>query len=229
MLRQSERTATYAAALQRLQQRGEVFKCSCSRREISEANANTSLGCVGACAERQGALQERDCSLRWRPPAPASVEFDDLWQGRQRSESTVPGDIVLRRRDGLHTYQLAVVVDDAEQGITEVIRGADLLESTPAQILLQRSLGYRQPAYGHLPLLTEASGAKLAKSRHSAAIDPRSAGPQLFNALSQLRQAPPAELAQADLPELWRWALAHWKPAALAGITQVRLAAESAA
>lgn len=221
-MRQSERGEAYAQALRALQQRGELFFCSCSRREISEANG-ASLGCVAGCADRQRELEPGECSLRWRAAAGAVAAFEDLWQGPQRQSAADAADVVLRRRDGVYTYQLAVVVDDGAQAVNEVIRGADLLASTAGQILLQRSLGLAEPRYGHLPLLVEADGQKLAKSRHSLALDASSAGLQLFETLQRLRQNPPTALRGAPVAELWQWALSNWQPAALAGLARVPL------
>ncbi len=135
--------------------------------------------------------------------------------------------MIVRRRDGVFAYQLAVVVDDALQGITAVVRGADLLASTGWQIALQQSLGLPRPRYAHLPLLTEPGGAKLAKSRHSLALDPRRAGAQLFQVLELLRQGPPPSLAGAPAREVLAWALAQWNPAAFHGLRQVALRAPS--
>jgi glutamyl-Q tRNA(Asp) synthetase len=132
---------------------------------------------------------------------------------------------VIRRRDGYFAYHLAVVVDDAAQGITEVVRGCDLLTSTPRQILLQRALGLGTPQYAHLPLLTEADGRKLAKSRHAVALDPNRAALALWTALDWLRQEPPARLQRATVREIWNWAIPNWRPERLAGCRERRLPA----
>jgi glutamyl-Q tRNA(Asp) synthetase len=120
------------------------------------------------------------------------------------------GDVVIRRRDGVVAYQLAVVVDDAEQAVTDVVRGADLLPSTPWQLLLQRALGLRALRYGHLPLVVEPTGAKLAKSRRSVPVDTRCASRQLIEALQLLRHAPPEELMHEKPASVLAWALKHW-------------------
>lgn len=120
------------------------------------------------------------------------------------------GDFVVRRADGLYVYQLAVVVDDAAQGITEVVRGADLLESTPRQIHLQRLLGLATPGYAHLPVAVNAAGEKLSKQTAAAAVNKKNPLPVLLQALAFLGQAPPAGLG--DLDEFWSWAIGNWKP-----------------
>lgn len=157
------------------------------------------------------------------------VEFDDLFQGSCRQDCRrEAGDFVVRRRDGQAAYHLAVVLDDADAGVTEVVRGADLLASTPRQILLQRALGLPTPRYGHLPLLVEPDGRKLAKSRRAVPLAPDEAPRQLWQVLQWLGQAPPAELAEAPVSELWAWATPNWRPVLLEGIRERRLAAPPA-
>jgi glutamyl-Q tRNA(Asp) synthetase len=131
------------------------------------------------------------------------------------------GDVVVHRRDGLASYQIAVVVDDAFQGVTRVVRGGDLLASTPWQIGLQRALSLPQPIYGHLPLLLGADGTKLSKSRHSLPLDLTSASSVLFSTLTYLSQAPPEDLAGAPIKDVWNWGVAHWNPQALVGKTRI--------
>ena len=152
------------------------------------------------------------------------VEFEDAFQGPFRQDCRrEAGDFVVGRRDGLAAYHVAVVVDDEAQGVTEVVRGADLLSSTPRQILLQRALGCRALRYGHLPVLTEPDGRKLAKSRRPVPLDADAAPRQLWQVLDWLEQAPPAELAGAPVCEIWHWAIPNWKPARLAGRRERRL------
>jgi glutamyl-Q tRNA(Asp) synthetase len=158
-------------------------------------------------------------------PGQELVEFDDEFQGRYRQDCRrESGDFVVKRRDGVAAYHLAVVVDDADHGITEVVRGADLLSSTPRQILLQRALGLPLPGYGHLPLLTEPDGRKLAKSRRAVSIADAEASPQLWQVLEWLEQAPPPELVAAAVREIWAWAIPNWDPARIAGHREQRLA-----
>jgi glutamyl-Q tRNA(Asp) synthetase len=158
-LYQSRRSDAYAAALQRLKQDGHAFACWCSRADLDAAGR---VHRDGRCL----APRRPDRAPAWRLRVPdAEIEFDDDLQGRQcQNVRDEVGDFVLRRADGLWSYQLACVVDDAFQGITEVVRGCDLLESTPRQILLQRLLGLPTPAYLHVPLAVGAEGRKLSKS-----------------------------------------------------------------
>lgn len=165
VLWQSRRHAAYAEALARLQAEGLAFPCACSRADLA-ATAGIHRGCVVPPPRdpRAGSVRLR---VDDRP-----IAFDDAVHGRivQRLASSV-GDVVLRRADGLWAYQLACVVDDAFQGVTHVVRGADLLDSTPRQIALQRALGLPTPHYLHLPLRRDAQGRKLSKSEGAAAIE----------------------------------------------------------
>ena len=153
------------------------------------------------------------------------MSFEDRAQGVCTFALRERGDVVIRRRDGAFAYQLAVVVDDALQGVTDVVRGADLLDSTPWQLALQRSLDLPAPAYLHLPLILEPDGGKLAKSRRSVPLDPARAGRQLHRALTLLRQEPPAELELEPGTTVLQWACANWRPERFRGVREVRIAA----
>jgi glutamyl-Q tRNA(Asp) synthetase len=190
---QSRRTALYDSALARLRTDGLVYCCRCSRREIADS------GLVGL----EGAIYPGTCRHLGLAPAPGlaermvapdeSVAFDDRTQGRvSQNVAREIGDFVVRRRDDLFAYQLAVVVDDAEQGVTDVVRGADLLLSTPRQIVLQRALGYTTPRYLHVPVATNAAGEKLSKQTGAEALDP-SDGPRLLRRALDFLGQPPAE------------------------------------
>lgn len=163
VIRQSRREALYAAALDELVLAGKAFACHCSRRTLA-ASGGIHRACVGSKRRPTPAIRLR--------VGTGEIGFDDGFQGvvRQSLAGTV-GDFVLRRADGLWAYQLAVVIDDAAQGITDVVRGADLLDSTPRQILLQRALSLPTPAYAHLPLIVDAQGAKLSKSMAALPVD----------------------------------------------------------
>ena len=179
VVRQSERGELYAAALARLLAQGDAFVCRCSRGDLAEAH-----GVHRACVARPSGIK----SYRLRVPD-ADVDFDDRWRGRfSQNLAREVGDVVLKRADGYWAYQLAVVVDDGEQGITDVVRGADLLDSTPRQIHLQRALGLPTPNYAHLPLLLDAEGRKLGKSEGSLPVDAGEPRPALRYALELLGQ-----------------------------------------
>ena len=141
----------------------------------------------------------------------AVIEFEDSVQGKIRQDLAAEvGDFVLLRADGLCAYQLAVVVDDAEQGISDIVRGADLLDSTPRQIYLQQGLGLSTPRYLHLPAAVNAAGEKLSKQTRAAPVDARDPVPALAQVMQFLGQSPPEELSRESLSGFWAWALAHW-------------------
>jgi len=151
-----------------------------------------------------------------------NIQFDDALQGHvvQHLESEI-GDFVVKRADGLFAYQLAVVVDDAFQGITHVVRGADLLHSTPRQIYLQRLLGFATPAYMHLPIAVNAQGEKLSKQTLAPAIATDDVIATLIAVLEFLRQQPPAELRQGRVEEVLKWAVGNWQPERMKGCRQL--------
>jgi len=213
---QSERGVHYAQALQTLIAQGATFECSCRRRETDREG-----GYPGTC--RQGPQRAGPTATRFRV-ADTSVSFPDRAQGNCTFSLRQRGDVIVRRRDGAFAYQLAVVVDDALQGVTDVVRGADLLDSTPWQIALQGALGFTTPTYLHLPLVIEPDGTKLAKSRRCVALDPALAGRQLYEALKLLRQDPPAELEPESADTVLAWACRHWQPQRFRGVRQVAAA-----
>jgi glutamyl-Q tRNA(Asp) synthetase len=202
---QSRRTHLYAEALESLRARGLVFECSCSRRELVTEDS----GYPGTC--REGPRRPGNTATRFRVDETETLTFDDRFQGPMTLAMGKLGDVIVRRRDGVFAYQLAVVVDDALQGITDVVRGADLLESTGWQIALQRALRLPTPAYGHLPLLLERTGEKLSKSRRSTALDPDRAGAEVLNVLRLLGLSPPSELVGATPTTLLGWATGCWR------------------
>jgi glutamyl-Q tRNA(Asp) synthetase len=214
VLRQSTRAADYDAALDRLRQLGLTLDCGCSRSQLAAMGRASheqadELFHPAICPHPAAAGTG---TVRLRVPDRV-IEFDDRSLGPTRANvAQAVGPFVLRRRDGLHAYQLAVTVDDAEQGVTDVVRGADLLASTARQILLQEALGLPRPGYLHLPLAVNADGHKLSKSGDAPALDAAAPSVQLVAVLGALRQAPPAGLGRASAGEVWAWALGHWRP-----------------
>jgi glutamyl-Q tRNA(Asp) synthetase len=207
---QRRRTDAYREALDALRERGLTYPCGCSRAEVARAGRSGPEGPVypGTC--RAGlAPGRRARTERFRTPAGA-LAFEDRIQGPQeQAVDEAVGDFVLRRADGIHAYQLAVVVDDALQGITQVVRGADLLLSTPRQILLQRALGFSQPSYAHVPLVLDTEGRKLSKSLAAVPVDPRAPLPALHTAWTLLGQTPPP--ADLLIDAFWTWAIPEWR------------------
>jgi glutamyl-Q tRNA(Asp) synthetase len=174
ILRQSERTARYAMALSRLIERRLAYPCACSRRDVQSAPSGAGGEHVyaGTCRDGIPASRAARSERAWRiRVGDTAVAFDDRLQGAQLQDlARDVGDFVIRRADGLFAYQLAVVVDDAEQSITAIVRGADLLASTPRQIHLQRLLGLPQPSYLHVPVALDGAGEKLSKQTRAAAL-----------------------------------------------------------
>lgn len=221
---QSQRDHLYRAALERLRTAQCLFECSCSRKNLGAEGGEQPAGYPGTC--RSGPTQPGTTALRFRV-SDTPIHFDDMLCGAQSFDLACCGDFVVQRRDGIASYQLAVVVDDDAQGVTRVVRGADLLASTPWQIDLQEALGIARPIYGHLPLVVENDGAKLSKSRRAVPVDP-SIGPQtLASTLTLLSQSPPPDLARSSNKDVWKWALANWSPQALVGKATVRLSPPS--
>ncbi len=222
VLRQSTRRDAFDAALLRLAAAGCLRPCLCSRAQLAalpenqRPDAGEELFHPAQCLAGNPATPD---GVAWRFRAPdRDVDFVDRVQGTQRSNvARTVGDFVLKRRDGLFAYQLAVVVDDAFQEVTDVVRGADLLASTARQIVLQQALGLPAVTYMHLPIAVGNAGIKLSKSEDAPALSRSSPAAQVVAALEFLRQAPPADLARAPLAEVWYWALAHWQPRRIAG------------
>jgi glutamyl-Q tRNA(Asp) synthetase len=207
VVHQSTRRQAYDDALAQLATAGRTFRCSCSRKDLTTNGAEEAHGYPGTC--RLGPTREGTTSVRFRV-GDGRIDFHDLFLGVQCFELATCGDFVVRRRDGIPSYQLAVVVDDAWQGVTRVVRGADLLSSTPWQLDLQAALGLPRPIYGHLPLVVEKDGSKLSKSRHAVPLDPSRAPLGLVSTLTLLSQAPPPGLADSSMKDVWKWAVANW-------------------
>jgi len=213
VLVQSERIDFYHAALVRLQVDGNAYPCACSRSEIAAAASVVAVdgGLVypGTCRAGIGAGR---AARSWRLRVPdREISFVDRVQGpaRQNLQREV-GDFVLLRADGQYAYQLAVVVDDAAQGINAVVRGVDLLDSTPRQIWLQECLGAPAPSYAHLPVVVNVAGEKLSKQTLAAAARPAGDSALLARASGFLGHPVPAEVRAAPVADFWSWAISCW-------------------
>jgi len=210
---QSRRGEAYEAAIETLRARRPLYACICSRREIADSALTGIDGPVypGTCREARHAQPGRACRIDTRG---VRIAFEDGVQGAQSQDvAGEVGDFVLRRADGIYAYQLAVVVDDGAQGVTHVVRGADLLDSTPRQIWLQQQLGLPIPRYAHVSVAVTAAGEKLAKQTGAPPVDALPPARALCAALDFLGQQPPTELTSADVATVWAWALAHWDTA----------------
>ncbi len=216
---QSESEQMHRQVVSELRAAGLAYPCSCSRRDLAAAEQGP-LGAIypGTC--RNG-CEGDEFAVRVRTDD-ATVEFADLLQGTQRQDlGTESGDFVILRRDGLIAYHLAVVVDDFLQGISEIVRGIDLLDSTPRQIHLQRLLDYRTPAYLHIPVAENRQGQKLSKLTGAPALPVGNINQILTAALDALGQQPPHDLAQCSLRDIWSWSIKHWQPDVMAGQTAI--------
>jgi glutamyl-Q tRNA(Asp) synthetase len=213
---QGRRTALYETALAQLQQAGHLYGCCCTRKEIADSGGNADSNRIypGTC--RNGLPPGRTArALRVRVQDNSITLIDALQGQMQRRLGQEVGDFILRRADGLFAYQLAVVVDDAEQEITHIVRGADLLDSTPRQIYLQQLLEYATPDYLHLPMAVDTRQDKLSKQTCAPAIDEQQRTATLCQALAFLNQPLPDAAGDASPSELLRWAVAHWDRSAL--------------
>jgi len=215
ILYQSQRAAYYQAAFDQLINQGFIYPCSCSRKEIADS---ASIGI-------EGAIYQGTCLIhKLKPNTPLAWRIktnDEAWgftDAIQTNNSKILsqnlskdiGDFVLKRADGFFAYQLAVVVDDAAQGITHIVRGADLLSSTPRQIYLQHLLNFKQPHYAHVPIAVNAAGEKLSKQTLAEAINSQHASSLLTKTLQFLGQSAPPELQESTIEDVWDWTFKHW-------------------
>jgi len=216
---QGQSAKAHEAALQSLLDRNLAYHCSCSRKDLTDAPVGP-LGKIypGTC--RKG-FAGAETAIRLRTND-EPISFVDELQGvqSQRLESE-SGDFIIKRRDGLIAYQLAVVVDDELEGVTEIVRGIDIMDSTPRQIWLQRLLAYRTPRYVHIPVITHPDGDKLSKLTGSPGLPFEGIPEVLVGALQALQQNPPGDLGKCELSDIWQWALEHWKVEAMQGLDSI--------
>ncbi|MEZ5543076.1 MAG: tRNA glutamyl-Q(34) synthetase GluQRS [Pseudomonadota bacterium] len=213
---QSRRSRHYEAALAQLAEDGHLYHCACTRREIADSAIGPDGSGIypGTC--RNGLPPGRQARAVRVRVYDTTIRVTDLLQGPlQQALAAEAGDFVLRRADGLYAYQLAVVVDDAAQAISHVVRGADLLRSTPRQVHLQRLLGYATPDYLHLPVAIDDRHEKLGKQTRAPALASARAVTTLLQVLEFLRQPLPEGARDASPGELLHWAAAHWNRQAL--------------
>ena len=216
---QSRHADRYAAVVADLLKQGLAYPCICSREQIRRAADRTGpTGPIypGTCRNRsQPVAGDRPAAIRLRTDD-TEVGFRDALLGDiVTSVADAVGDFVIQRRDGLFAYNLAIVVDDHDEGITEVVRGRDLLDVTPAQITLQTVLGYSTPDYLHVPIVTNDQGQKLSKQTGAEALDDTTPARNLLDALGFLRQPLPQTDETADPATIWAWARENWAPAKL--------------
>lgn len=223
VLYQSSRLDAYREALDRLKDLRLCYPCDCTRGQIRE------MGNVydGSCRQRK-TPPDKSYALRLKTDE-RTIGFDDAIQGRfsQQLESDV-GDFVLLRKDGLFAYQLAVVVDDEYQKISHIVRGWDLLDSTPRQIYLQQQLGFRQQKYAHIPIIVDKAGQKLSKQAFAPSIETDKASEAIFSVLELLGQSPPKELRKESPKSLLQWAVPNWDMQSVPKVGSISLDSENA-
>lgn len=216
VLKQSDRLKSYQQTIDGWLNTGQAYYCDCSRRDIIAHDG----------------VYPGTCRQRHLPAAPnhairvnvgqQPVRFKDRLQSLASQNLTkVAEDFIIRRRDGIIAYQLAVVIDDIAQGVTDIVRGADLLDSTPRQLCLYRLLQQPAPRYLHIPLIMRHDGEKLSKRLGSAPLEASQAAATLYRALCILTPNPPASLLTAPVQQQLEWAVAHWQPQRLPAIRQM--------
>ncbi|MGY6274942.1 tRNA glutamyl-Q(34) synthetase GluQRS [Methylomonas sp. MgM2] len=212
---QSRYLSKYQAILKHLQEQHWLYACRCSRKILRHTAVYP-----GVCRYAGFSFDEPSA---WRLKVQdISIEFDDALQGKVNHHlSREHGDFIIRRKDNIIAYQFAVVIDDYLQKITHVVRGIDLLDSTPKQIYQQRLLAYPHPRYMHLPLIVDDQGHKLSKQNLATPVDDSQPEPTLFLLLNMLQQNPPSSLRNAPVATQLEWAITHWEPLALKKISAI--------
>ncbi len=209
---QSRRHDRYQQVLQQLIDQHQAYRCYCSRQQISLRHSPVYDGYCRPSNQINRTLDPNQPAATRLKVDETTIVFDDAIQGQQQQRlDTEVGDFVIRRKDGLYAYQLAVVIDDADQGVNQIVRGYDLLSSTSRQIYLQQRLGITPPQYSHIPILVNSQGQKLSKQTYASAIDPNQPTASLFQALRLLGQNPPQHLRATSTREMLDWGVQHWQ------------------
>ncbi len=208
---QSQRHDRYQQLLQQLIDQRQAYPCYCSRQQISLRHSTIYDGYCRPANRLEKTIHPNQPAAIRLLTQDTRIQFNDGIQGPQQQLDTEIGDFVIRRKDGLYAYQLAVVIDDADQGINQIVRGYDLLSSTTRQIHLQQQLGLPTPSYSHIPILVNHQGQKLSKQTYANAIDPRQPQTSLFQALALLGQNPPRHLRTTSVREMLDWGIQHWQ------------------
>jgi len=221
ILYQSQQKERYEQAIESLQHQSLLYPCTCSRKQLAKINKNKPAIYPGICRRKKPTDTKLPYSLRIRTDD-ALIGFTDKLQGViSQNIALSVGDFVLKRRDNIYAYHLATIIDDDFLGITEVLRGIDLLDSTPRQLYLQQRLNLKTPEFMHLPVLTDASGIKLSKQRFAKPVSGENPVKMLLTCLELLAQNPPSALSKANKKEILEWAIENWNPSKLSGIKQL--------
>ena len=204
VLYQSQRSADYEAAIEKLFQFDAVYPCTCSRKQLQPYNGIY----PGLCRGKKD-LPDIPYALRLNCHD-GQISFNDLIQGQQTFDMKALGDFIVKRKEKLYAYQLAVCVDDEYQGVTHIVRGYDLIDSTPRQICLQSVLGGTTPVYAHIPVIIQDNGDKLSKQNLAPELPLDEPGPLLIKALQALQQYPPVDLVEATIEQIVQWGVENW-------------------
>jgi len=212
---QSRNLETYYETLNQLRQQQRLYACHCSRKTLGQLAIYP-----GYCRDAEFSFDEPSA---WRlKTEDLQIEFTDALQGKlNQNPAAEHGDFIVRRKDNIIAYQFAVVVDDYRQRVNHVVRGVDLLASTPKQIYQQQLLGYPKPHYMHLPLIVDSQGNKLSKQTLAAPVDACHPETTLFKLLQMLKQNPPSVLQNAPIAEQLSWAIGHWQPQSLSQLRAI--------
>ncbi len=222
---QSQQLDKYRSALECLQQKNLIYACNCSRKGLRRLYENKGIEAIypGFCRDKQLKTSSDNYALRIKTADSITGHEDQIqgFFGHQLAQQV--GDFIVRRRDQIHAYQLAVVIDDYSQDITHIVRGNDLLDSTPRQIYLQQLFKYPTPSYAHIPILVDDSGTKLSKQTGAKAIQPTNRSDCLFQVLDWLNHRPPEVMRHAPCIELLHWGIQNWQLKQLCGVKSIQL------
>ena len=217
LMYQSQRLTAYDEALNSLRQNDDVYQCYCTRKDV-RAQGGLHLECTNTIKQTSMPVE-----FAWRLAIESNVaEFDDLFQGRMTFElAQTNEDFIVKRKDGLHAYMLAMVVDDIFQDITHIVRGADLAHTSCQQTYLFKRMDYAPPAFGHLPMAMHPDGSKLSKQTHAKAVDDSTPIQNIYAALDFLNQKLPASDADfSTISDILDWGVKHWDSEQFRGITE---------
>jgi len=217
---QSQSLQHYYSSIDKLLNEQHLYPCCCSRKELAETNLQNPQIYPGFCRNK-AINQDKPHALRLKTHD-SILSFHDQLQGTVSQNLTQdPGDFIIKRKDRIIAYQFAVVIDDFHQNITHVVRGYDLLNSTPRQLFVQKLLGYSHPEYMHVPIIVNQQGEKLSKQTHAEGVDIKKPAETLFLLLTLLKQEPPDSLRKAKIADILDWAIAHWNPQKLRKIRSI--------
>jgi glutamyl-Q tRNA(Asp) synthetase len=215
---QSQHTAVYQAYLEQLIAQQWVYPCTCSRKFLN-TSAQSANGIYPGFCRAKTEIPPEPYALRVKTSS-VTISFIDKLQGlTQQNIAQQHGDFIVKRKEGMVAYPFAVVIDDYLQGITEVVRGVDLLDNTPAQLYLHQLLHLPPPDYRHVPIIVDSHGQKLSKQTYAEAVNVQNPAKILFYLLNLLKQQPPLALSDAPVSELLAWAIAHWQSALLKAVS----------